>query len=173
MEFSGLLARLIQPLIRRAQHDRSLLVYTGLTAIGINVIAADQYMAIVLTGNMYRNVYKRRGIAPQTLSRQIEDTATVTSPLVPWNSCGAYMSATLGVATMAYLPFAFFNWINPLLSFIYAIIGFQIKHTDESAYGEVPKKKRLHGVAGHSIDEMAPEQVIDDVIAGVKEMEPL
>ena len=172
MEFSGLLARLIQPLIKRAKHDRSLLVYTGLTAIGINIIAADQYMAIVLTGNMYRGVFKKRGIAPQTLSRQVEDTATVTSPMVPWNSCGAYMSATLGVATMAYFPFAFFNLINPILSFIYAIIGFQIKHTDESQYEEVPRKKRLHGVAGHNIDEMAPEEVIDDVIDGVERLEP-
>jgi len=172
MEFSGLLARLIQPLIKRAQHDRSLLIYTGLTAIGINVIAADQYMAIVLTGNMYRDVYKRRGIAPQTLSRQVEDTATVTSPLVPWNSCGAYMSATLGVATMAYFPFAFFNVINPIISFLYAMIGFQIKHTDESAYEEMPRKKRLHGVAGHNIAEMAPEEVINDVIKGVDELMP-
>jgi len=172
MEFSGMLARLIQPLIKRAKHDRSLLVYTGLTAIGINVVAADQYMAIVLTGNMYRDVFKRRGIAPQTLSRQVEDTATVTSPLVPWNSCGAYMSATLGVATMAYFPFAFFNVINPILSFIYALFGFQIKHTDESAYEEMPRKKRLHGVAGHNIAEMAPEEVINDVIKGVDELMP-
>jgi len=175
MEFSGMLARLIQPLIKRAKNDRSLLVYTGLTAIGINVVAADQYMAIVLTGNMYRGVYERRGIAPQTLSRQIEDTATVTSPLIPWNSCGAYMSATLGVATVAYFPFAFFNLINPLLSFIYALVGFRIQHVEEphEAYGEVPKKRRLHGVGGHSIDEMmAPEEVIEDVIEEVEEEVP-
>jgi NhaC family Na+:H+ antiporter len=174
MEFAGMLARLIQPLIKRAKHDRSLLLYTGLTAIGINVVAADQYMAIVLTGNMYRGVFKRRGIAPQTLSRQIEDAATVTSPLVPWNSCGAYMSATLGIATAAYLPFAFFNLINPILSFAYALLGFQIKHVEEphEAYGEVPRKKRLHGVGGHSIEEMAPTEVIEDVIERVEEETP-
>jgi NhaC family Na+:H+ antiporter len=172
MEFSGMLARLIQPLITRAKHDRSLLIYTGLTAIGINIVAADQYMAIVLTGNMYRNAYKRRGIAPQTLSRQVEDTATVTSPLVPWNSCGAYMSATLGIATMAYFPFAFFNLINPLLSFTYAILGLKIDHVEPDKYGEVPREKRLSGVGGHSIDEMAPEEVVEDIIEGVERENP-
>ncbi|HEY54427.1 MAG TPA: Na+/H+ antiporter NhaC [Caldilineae bacterium] len=174
MEHSGMLARLIQPLIKRAKHDRSLLIYTGLTAIGINVVAADQYMAIVLTGNMYRGVYKQRGIAPQTLSRQIEDTATVTSPLVPWNSCGAYMSATLGIATVAYFPFTFFNLINPLLSFVYALVGFRIQHVEEphEVYGEVPRGKRLHGVGGHSIDEMAPTEVVEDIVHEVKEEAP-
>ena len=118
MENSGLLARLIKPIIDWAKGDRRLVVATGLTSIGINVIAGDQYMAIVLPGRMYREIYQERGIAPETLSREIEDTGTITSPLIPWNSCGAYMSATLGIATMAYLPFCFFNLVNVLVSFI-------------------------------------------------------
>jgi Na+/H+ antiporter NhaC len=81
-------------------------------------------------------------------------TATVTSPLVPWNSCGAYMSSTLGIATIAYLPFTFFNLINPILSFSYALLGFQIKHIEPGevepgmAYKETPEEARYHGVEG-------------------------
>ena len=149
MEYTGMLARLIKPLVDRAKTDRSLLVSTALTAIGINIIAADQYLALVLTGNMYKHEYEERGIAPETLSRQIEDTATVTSPLIPWNSCGAYMSATLGIATVAYFPFAFFNLINPVLSIIYALLGFQIKHLKPGeVFKETPEEVRFHGIAG-------------------------
>ena len=147
MEYTGSLARLIEPLVRRAKDARSLLVTTALTAIGINIVAADQYLAIVLSGRMYKQRYANMGIAPETLSRQIEDTATVTSPLIPWNSCGAYVSATLGITTMAYLPFAFFNWINPLVSIAYALLGWQI-HTIEPQEepSEGPDKARVYGI---------------------------
>ncbi len=149
MEYTGMLARLIKPLVDRAKTDKSILVSTGLTAIGINIIAADQYLALVLTGNMYKQEYEERNIAPETLSRQIEDTATVTSPLIPWNSCGAYMSATLGIATVAYFPFAFFNLINPILSFIYALLGFQIKHLEPGeTFQESPEEVRFYGIEG-------------------------
>lgn len=149
MDYTGMLARLIKPLIDRAKSDRSLLIATGLTAIGVNLVAADQYMSIVLTGNLYKREYENRGIAPWTLSRQIEDTGTVTSPLIPWNSCGAYMSATLGIATMAYFPFAFFNLINPLLSFIYAALGFKIDHVKPGeGFAETPENVRFHGIDG-------------------------
>lgn len=161
MEHTGLLARLIQPILNAAKSDRSLLVATGLTSIGINIIAGDQYMAIVLPGRMYRKIYDDHGIAPQTLSRQIEDTGTITSPLVPWNSCGAYMSATLGVATMAYLPFCFFNWINVILSFGYALLGFQIKRLipDEEILPS-PKKATLYGIGGQRIEPTENEIAI-------------
>ncbi len=149
MEYAGLLARLIQPILQKAKSDRSLLLATGLTSIGINIVAGDQYMAIVLPGRMYREAYQKRNIAPQTLSRQIEDTGTITSPLVPWNSCGAYMSATLGIATMAYLPFAFFNLINVVISLAYAVLGFQIKHIKpEAAIEAPPKEVTLYGIGG-------------------------
>jgi len=154
MQATGQLGRLIRPLHQWATSDRKIMTAAGGTAIGINLIAADQYMAIVLTGSMYKKEFEARRISPQTLSRQIEDTATVTSPLIPWNSCGAYMSATLGVATIAYLPFAFFNWINPILSFIYAALGLRIGHVeDEADYETVPEKIEVYGI-GQETEEI-------------------
>ncbi len=98
----------------------------------MNVIAADQYIAIVLPGKMYKAEFQKRNLDPKNLSRVIEDSGTLTSPLVPWNTCGAYMAATLGVATFAYLPFAFFNLVNPLVSVIYGYTGFTITRIDEA-----------------------------------------
>ena len=153
MNHCGLLATLIEPLRRRTRSERGLLVATGSTAIGVNVLAADQYLAIVLTGNVYKVEYAQRGIAPQTLSRQIEDTATVTSPLVPWNSCGAYASGVLGVATIAYFPFAFFNLINPVLSFVFAAMGIGIGRADGSERTDGPHDAAFYGVAGQPADQ--------------------
>jgi NhaC family Na+:H+ antiporter len=107
------------------------------SCIGINIVAADQYIAIVLPGKMYRAEFKKRGLDSRNLSRVIEDSGTLTSPLVPWNTCGAYMAATLGVATIAYLPFAFFNLVNPLISVLYGFTGFTIVREDgEAGAGE-------------------------------------
>jgi len=164
MEYSGLLARLIKPVLKWAKGDRRLLVATGLTSIGVNIVAGDQYMAIVLPGRMFRNAYNKRGVAPETLSRQIEDTGTITSPLIPWNSCGAYMSATLGIATMAYLPFCFFNLINVLISFTYAIISFQIKHiSPEEAAKETPPESTLYGIGGRRLESTEHEAAMMDM----------
>jgi NhaC family Na+:H+ antiporter len=161
MEYTGLLARLIQPILKWAKGDRRLVAATGLTSIGVNIIAGDQYMAIVLPGRMYRDIYQERGIAPETLSREIEDTGTITSPLIPWNSCGAYMSATLGVATMAYLPFCFFNLINVLVSFIYAIVGFQIKRIEpEEEHKELPDEATWRDIGGQRVEPTEHEEVV-------------
>lgn len=147
MNYCGFLARLIEPLRRWAHNDRKAMLSVGGTAIGINTVAADQYLAIVLTGNVYKEEFRKRGIAPQSLSRQVEDTATVTSVLIPWNSCGAYAAGVLGVATMAYLPFAFFNWINPIVSFIYDTMGWQIhKVQPGQEYAETPEQVEFYGV---------------------------
>lgn len=102
-----------------------------LSCIGINIIAGDQYIAIVLPGKMFKAEFKRRNLDAKNLSRVIEDAGTLTSPLVPWNTCGAYMAGTLGVATFAYLPFAFFNLINPIVSVIYGFTGFTIRRIGE------------------------------------------
>ena len=91
------MARLLQPLLEKTQVAKSLLLSVSATALGLNVIAGDQYMATVLPGKMFAAEFQKEGIAPETLSRQIEDTATITSPLVPWSSCGPYMAATLGI----------------------------------------------------------------------------
>jgi NhaC family Na+:H+ antiporter len=158
MEYVGLLERLLQPIVNRANSDRSIVAATGLTSIGMNIVAGDQYMAIVLPGRMFRELYEERGIAPETLSREIEDTGTITSPLVPWNSCGAYMSATLGIATLAYFPFCFFNLANVVISFAYALTGFQIRHVEpEQKIVPAPEQVALYGVGGRRVDPTTPE----------------
>jgi NhaC family Na+:H+ antiporter len=158
LEYTGLLTRLLQPVVNAAKSDKSLVAATGLTSIGMNIVAGDQYMSIVLPGRMYRELYKERDIAPETLSRELEDTGTITSPLVPWNSCGAYMSATLGIATAAYLPFAFFNLINVVISFIYAFVGFQIKHIEPAAeLMPPPEQVTLYGVGQRRAEPTTPE----------------
>ena len=131
LEHTGMLERLIDSALRRAKSTGSLVLTVVLSCIGINIVAADQYIAIVLPGKMYRAEFMKRRLDPKNLSRVIEDSGTLTSPLVPWNTCGAYMSATLGVATLAYLPFAFFNLINPLVSVVYGFTGFTIVREDE------------------------------------------
>ena len=133
LEHTGMLARLIQAVIRAAKSTWSLITSVVLTSIGTNIVAADQYIAIVLPGRMFREEFRRRRIKARNLSRTIEDSGTLTSVLVPWNTCGAYMSATLGVATLAYLPFAFLNLINPLIAIAYGIRGFTV---EEHAPGE-------------------------------------
>ena len=130
LEHSGMLLRLIRSALAAAKSTGALITTVVLTCIGINIVAADQYIAIVLPGKMFRAEFRRRGLKPKNLSRVIEDSGTLTSPLVPWNTCGAYMAATLGVATLAYLPFVFFNLINPVISIIYGITGFTIERIE-------------------------------------------
>jgi NhaC family Na+:H+ antiporter len=126
MEKTGLLERLIRSVLKLARSTGSLIVATLVTAFGTNVLAADQYLSIVLPGRIYRSEYEKRGLAAVNLSRALEDAGTITSPLVPWNTCGAYMAATLGVATLDYLPYALFNLVNPVLAGILAYTGFKI-----------------------------------------------
>jgi Na+:H+ antiporter, NhaC family len=130
MEQAGFINRLLQPLVHRARSDGRLIAATGLTCISLNIVAGDQYMADVLPSRAYREEYARRGLAPRMLSRTVEDTGTVTSPLVPWNSCSAYMAGVLQVPTVEYLPFAFFNLINPLLSIAFGLTGFRVERIE-------------------------------------------
>ncbi|WP_339672856.1 Na+/H+ antiporter NhaC family protein, partial [Dasania marina] len=125
-ETAGLLARLVQGVLTSVKSTGSLIAVTIASCIGANIITADQYIAIVLPGRMYRLEFERRGLAPENLSRVLEDSATITSPLIPWNTCGAFMASTLGVATFAYLPYCFFNIINPIISLIYGFTGFKL-----------------------------------------------
>jgi NhaC family Na+:H+ antiporter len=90
------------------------------------VVAGDQYVADVLPARMFHDEFERRGIAPGVLARAVEDSGTVTSPLVPWNTCGAYMAGVLGVSTAAYFPFCFFNLLSPILDVIYGFVGFKM-----------------------------------------------
>jgi Na+:H+ antiporter, NhaC family len=127
MEEFGLLAKLIDPVLVRAKTTGLLFATVVTTGVGLNIIAGDQYIALVLPARIFRLEFQNRGLMPQNLSRVAADAGTVTSPLVPWNSCGAYMAATLGVSTFLYLPFAIFNIASPILSLIYGITGFKIE----------------------------------------------
>ncbi len=131
MEVTGMLNKLVAVLLKMVHGTGSLIATTIFTSFGLNVVASDQYMAIVLPGKMFKLEYERRGLAPENLSRTLEDSGTLTSPLVPWNTCGAYMAGTLGVATLAYLPFAFFNLINPLVAIFLGFTGISIKRIEK------------------------------------------
>ena len=119
MESTGQLEALAQRILHAARSTGSLIAATLFTSFGTNVLASDQYIAIVLPGRMFRAEYERRGLDPRNLSRTLEDGGTITSVLIPWNTCGAYMAGTLGVATLTYAPFCFFNLINPLVAALY------------------------------------------------------
>jgi Na+:H+ antiporter, NhaC family len=127
MEVTGMLQRIAESILGVVTGTGSLIAATLVTAFGMNVVASDQYIAIVLPGRMFRAEYARRRLHPKNLSRALEDAGTLTSALVPWNTCGAFMAQTLGVATFTYAPFAFFNLINPLLSAAYGFSGFTIE----------------------------------------------
>ena len=136
LEELGLIDRLILPMIQKAKTRGRLYLTVFGFGFGLNVVAGDQYIALVLPSRMFRAEFDRRGLAPQNLSRLAADSATVTSPLVPWNSCGAFMGAVLGVPTLSYLVFAFFNWISPLLSVLYGFTGFKILRTQPDSNAE-------------------------------------
>lgn len=123
MESTGMLQVLAAQLLRGVRSAGSLVAATVLTCCGINVIAADQYISIVVPGRMYATAFRERGLHPKNLSRALEDGGTLTSALVPWNTCGAFMAATLAVSTTAYLPYAVFNYVNPLVAILYAAFG--------------------------------------------------
>ena len=137
MMFGGIMEKtnqvrvVVNVILKKAQSTGSLITATILTAIGANLILCEQYMAIVMTSKMYAQSYKDRGLHPKNLSRAVEDSATVTANLVPWNSGGAYMAATLGVATIAYLPFTFFCWISPIVSMLYGWFNITIAPLEE------------------------------------------
>jgi NhaC family Na+:H+ antiporter len=132
LEHAGMLKRIISSALQAAKSTGSLIMTVVLSCISINIVCADQYISIVLSGKMFKAEFKKRNLDPKNLSRVIEDSGTLTSPLVPWNTCGAYMSATLGVPTLTYLPYVFFNLINPVISMIYGFTGFTIEKLDKN-----------------------------------------
>lgn len=134
MEGSGMLKRIAKSIISMVNSTGSLISSTVGTCVFFNVTASDQYLAIVVPGRMYADIYKDKGLAPENLSRSLEDSGTVTSVLIPWNTCGAYHSTVLGVATFAYLPYAFFNLLSPIMTMVVGYTGFKIrKLTEKSA----------------------------------------
>ncbi|MFT6051935.1 MAG: NhaC family Na+:H+ antiporter [Halioglobus sp.] len=133
LEQTGILAFLLKYALKKAKTTGSLVATTVVTCIGTNILAADQFIAVAIPGRLYKDEYKRQGLSPLNLSRTLEDSATLTSALIPWNTCGAYMSATLGIATFTYAPFAVFNFVCPMLAVIFAFIGFAQKPLEEEA----------------------------------------
>jgi NhaC family Na+:H+ antiporter len=119
LEHTGILTFLLKLALKGVTSTGSLVLTTVATCIGTNILAADQFIAVALPGRMYKDEYERHGLSRLNLSRTLEDSATLTSALIPWNTCGAYMSATLGVATFSYAPFAFFNLLCPIVAVIY------------------------------------------------------
>lgn len=126
VEKSGYLDRLMTPIISKAKSAGALVVTLVASTISTNIVTADQYIAIVLPGRMFKASFEKRGYAPVVLSRTIGDVATPTSALIPWNSCGAYMAATLGIATLSYAPYAIFCIMSPLVSMAFAYAGIRM-----------------------------------------------
>ncbi len=126
IEKIGLLRKFVTSILFFARSTGSLITSTIATCFVTNVLTADQYMSIVMPGRMYKEEYERRNLAPVNLSRTLEDGGTITSPLIPWNTCGAYMHSVLQVSPLDYAFYAFFNLINPLLAIIYAYCGIKI-----------------------------------------------
>ncbi len=126
MEAGGLLKRISSAIITLVNSTGSLFASTVGTCLFFNITASDQYIAIVVPGRMFAKIYKERGLKPQNLSRTLEDSGTVTSALIPWNTCGAYHSGVLGVLTYAYFPFCFFNIISPFMTLVYGYFGIKI-----------------------------------------------
>jgi NhaC family Na+:H+ antiporter len=134
MTASGMLASITSLFLNRLKRTVQLVGSTVLSGLFLNIATADQYISIILTGNMYKDVYAKKGYQSKLLSRTIEDSVTVTSVLIPWNTCGMTQATILGVATVAYFPYCFFNLISPLMSVIIALTGYKIKKVkDEKA----------------------------------------
>ncbi len=131
MEAGGLLVRITESVIKFAKSTGSLVATTVGTCMFFNVTASDQYISIVVPGRMFSKTYRDRGLKPEVLSRALEDSGTVTSVLIPWNTCGATQSAVLGVPVLTYLPYAFFNIISPFMSIFMAAFNINIRRYAE------------------------------------------
>ncbi len=126
MEKCGMLKRITQSIIRLANSTGSLITTTAGTCVFFNLTASDQYLAIVVPGRMFAEEYRERGLHPKVLSRTLEDSGTVTSALIPWNTCGAYHSGVLGIATGDYFMYCFFNLISPVMTILFGYLGIKI-----------------------------------------------
>jgi len=131
METAHMLQRIAGAIIKLAHSTGSLIAATAGTCLFFNITASDQYLAIVVPGRMFRTTYQDRGLKPEVLSRTLEDSGTVTSVLVPWNTCGATQASVLGVATMTYAPFCFFNIISPFMTIFFGYFNIKIRRIEK------------------------------------------
>ncbi len=132
MESCGMLKRIVEEIIKWAHSTGSLVASTAVTSIFFNLTAGDQYMAIAVPGRMFAETYRKRGYKPELLSRTLEDAGTVTSVLVPWNTCGATQSKVLGISTWAYAPYCFFCIISPMMTVLMAYLNYKIRRLDDA-----------------------------------------
>ena len=123
MEGAGMINAMAAAVLKRVHSTGGLVSSTILGGIVANVVTSEQYLSIVVNGRFFREAYKKKGISPVTLSRSLEDSGTLTSALVPWNTCGAFMAATLQTPVYLYAPYAFLNWIVPIIAIVYAWTG--------------------------------------------------
>ncbi|MBQ1227966.1 MAG: sodium:proton antiporter, partial [Alistipes sp.] len=130
---SGMLSAITQIFLRVARRTVSVVSSTVGSGLFFNLVTGDQYISIILTGNLFRKLYDERDLEHRLLSRSIEDSATITSVLIPWNSCGMTQSTVLGVATLTYMPYCVFNIISPLMSIFMATIGYKIYKRSDNA----------------------------------------
>ncbi|PHR29607.1 MAG: sodium:proton antiporter [Fluviicola sp.] len=140
MEACGLLQKITRSIVSIVKSAGSLIATTAATCVFFNITASDQYLAIVVPGRMYSDTYRDRGLAPENLSRTLEDAGTVTSVLVPWNTCGAAQSTVLGVATGEYFMYCFFNLISPVMTVLYGYLNIRIKRIDPKQIKEKIKQ---------------------------------
>ncbi len=145
LERTGIIRYGLGLALRGVHSTGSLIARTAATCFSANVLTADQFISVALPGRMYRDAYIARGLSPLNLSRTLEDSATLTSALIPWNSCGAYMAATLGVATFSYAPFAFFNLACPILAIAYGYLNFGLRPLEEGERTPARKADRPKG----------------------------
>ena len=127
MDAIGALQTISQALLNWAKSTLQLFASTVASCLTINITASDQYLSIVIPGKMFQKAYAKRGLAPENLSRTLEDSGTVTSVLIPWNTCGAYQSGVLGVGVGEYLFYAIFNWLSPFMTLLFAALHIKIK----------------------------------------------
>ena len=127
MDAIGALAKITKSLLSVATSVFGLFGSTVLSCFGLNAIASDQYLAIVIPGKMFKKAYEDKGLAPENLSRTLEDSGTVTSVLIPWNTCGAYQSGVLGVGVGEYFIYAMFNYLSPITTLLFAAFSIKIR----------------------------------------------
>ena len=139
MEAGGMLERISRSIIKFAKSTGSLVASTAATCIFFNITASDQYISIVVPGRMYADTFRRMGLKPEVLSRTLEDAGTVTSVLVPWNTGGATQARVLGVPTLEYLPYAFFNIISPFMTVLFAYLNIKIRRIEPTEKKEKSK----------------------------------
>ncbi|MBF8982294.1 Na+/H+ antiporter NhaC [Lutibacter sp. B2] len=140
MEKTGMLQVIAEKILRLAHSTGSIVLATFFTCIFCNLATGDQYLSLVIPGRMYKDVFAEKGLAPKNLSRCLEDFGTITSPLVPWNTCGAFMTTALGIHPFVYLPYAFLNLINPMISIFYGYTGITMEKLPPSEQNQSPKE---------------------------------